>query len=125
VADLGQTIDFIKQYLDARVANHSLRASNVANAETPNYRALVPSFQVRLDQQMRAPEPGLFSAVGPALKVDMKVAPSSAPGREDGNNVQLEKEMSELAQNSLQYATAYKILSKQMAIARYAISSGR
>jgi flagellar basal body rod protein FlgB len=56
--------------------------------------------------------------------LNLKVSQSKEGSREDGNNVQLEKEMSDMSGNSILYITAIKILSKEMALARYAVTNG-
>lgn len=115
VTSIANQSEIVKQYLDQRIANHTLRAANIANAETPNYKARVPSFQTVLAHTMEGePEP----------KLEMKVGLSSDTPRPDGNNVNMEKEMSALAENSLQYLSAVKILTREMAIASYAINQG-
>lgn len=125
---IANTIDLVKQYLDTRTAAHAVHASNVANVETPNWRALVPSFRAVLDKTMQSNAGGVGGVLtprGPVWKYDFRVQQSQAQSRQDGNNVQLHQEMSAIMENGLRYGAAVKILSKEMAIASYAITSGR
>lgn len=116
--------DMAKQVLDARVASHAVISSNISNASTPGYQAKVPSFSVQLDQASAMLEGGeMLSGQEPKWKLEMKVLNSSSPSKENGNNVQMEKEMASLADNSLNYMSAVKILNKEFAITRYAITS--
>lgn len=126
MSSLNQTIDYFKNYLNTRIASHSVYAANVANADTPFYKAKVPSFNVTLDRINKTDsETGkIFSSSNdPKMKFEMRIQNSPDKPREDGNNVKLEKEMSALAANTMMYMSAVKILSKQIAIARYAITS--
>lgn len=114
-SSIEKQAEIVKQYLDQRIANHTIRAANIANSETPNYRARVPSFQTVLAQTAGGEtEP----------RLEMKVNVSNETPREDGNNVNIEKEMSALSENSLQYLSAVKILTREMAIAAYAVNTG-
>ena len=111
---LVNNVDLIKQYLDARIASQDVYASNVANAETPNFLAGIPTFKIALDRSHGVPIP----------KAQVQVEKSRETPRQDGNNVNLEHEMAAMAQNSMKYMTAVKLLTKEMAITRYAITSG-
>lgn len=111
-------VDLVRQYLDNRIAGHTLHAANIANAETPNYRAKIPEFKATLDR-IASRDPN-----NPDWKLEMKIKNSPQSPRQDGNNVNMEKEMSALAENSMRYISAVKILTKQMALERYAATSG-
>lgn len=113
-------IDLIRQYLDVRVASHGIHSSNIANAETPHYLAKIPTFEASLDRAKSLDNP-----LDHKWKFDMRIDKSAATPREDGNNVQLDSEMSKMAENSLMYMSAIQILNKEMAITKYAISAGR
>ncbi len=127
MSSIATKIDLIKQYLDVRLAEHNLHSANVANVETPHYKAKIGSFESTLKQQSGLQEnEGLLGAPSEAKwNLGLKVNQSKATSREDGNNVQLEKEMAGMAGNSILFMTAIKILSKEMAIERYAINGNR
>lgn len=117
---LESKVDLVRQYLDARVASQTIYSANIANGETPNYKAKLPTFKTILDTM-----PGVSGSKNdPHYKVDMKVRDSTEPVRVDGNNVNMEKQMAALAENSMRYMSAVKILSREMAIERYAATSG-
>ena len=118
MSSIQNATDLVRQYLDARVAAHSVYATNIANSETPNFHAKIPTFKAVLDHAASQQLGEEHWNVG----VDFK--PSRETTRGDGNNVNLEREMSALAENSMNYLSAVKILTKEMAIARYAATSG-
>jgi flagellar basal-body rod protein FlgB len=97
--------------------------ANLANMDTPGYHATDYSF----DQQL--------ATIDLATTSSMHIAPqdSSSPARiyeEDtkskpnGNNVDLEREMSEITKNGLQYITLVQYLNQKIKTLRSAISEG-
>lgn len=124
MGSLANTIDMVKQYLDFRVANHGIRAANIANAETPGYKSQIPSFEARLDSKM-SEKPNDMMRPNRKYDFEMRIDASRMTPREDGNNVNVESEMAAMAENSLLYQTGLKILNKELALTRYAITAGR
>jgi flagellar basal-body rod protein FlgB len=110
------TIDLMKQSLDVKVATHKLHAANIANLETPGYKARVSSFEAKLNKNLGAGED--------KWKLEMRIDTSKSPARADGNNVKMEQEMSSMSENSLLYMSTLNILNKNMALAKYAINGG-
>jgi flagellar basal-body rod protein FlgB len=102
---------------------HKVLSSNVANADTPGYRAKDLEFRAAVDEEIRmrttdrqhisTPEPG---SQGGEITVD-----TSTPWG-DGNNVELDMEMSKLTENSLLHQSALKLISKKLRMYRTAIS---
>ncbi len=120
MSGINTKLDLIKQFLDMRVSQHSLHAANIANSETPNYKAKTASFESKL---LQAEDPTNKTG-DEKWKLGIRVGKSGEIPREDGNNVKLEREMGALAENSLLYMTALKIFNKELALERYAITSG-
>ncbi|MBX7148451.1 flagellar basal body protein [bacterium] len=110
---LPTTLDLMKQALDVRIAEHKVHAANIANLDTPGYKAKETSFEAKLAHTMEGDD---------KWKVEMRVEDSNRPGRADGNNVSMEQEMSDMTQNSLQYMSTLNILNKHMALVKYAIN---
>ena len=95
-------------------------SSNIANADTPGYRSKdIADFSSMLGAesarlQMAATDPGHIAPKGnepgaAALKVQ-DIEPW-----EDGNNVELDVEVSKMTENSLMYETGVRLISKQIA----------
>lgn len=119
--NIPQRVDLLEQYLNMRVAEHGIRAGNIANTETPGYQAEEPNFKATLHSALSA-TPG--AAQKSPWELSMHVDHKTNGARNDGNTVELEQEMSALANNSVEYQTAIRILSKEFALTRYAITSG-
>lgn len=119
--------------LNLRSAQHALTASNLANADTPNYHArYIPFDQILGEVVDRSASPemkrtdsrhksGLHGdARDPSIE-ELEPPAWSA----DGNSVQLEKETVRLTENSMMYGAVSKGLSKRLALLKFAASDGR
>ena len=87
---------------------------NIANYETPNYKAKAVKF-----------EDVLTSVSGGKEKVDFKATVTTdetTEARPDGNNVNIEKESLELYQAYLQHAYLTQKISGQFSNMRYVLS---
>ena len=109
-------------------------AKNIANANTPEYRAedlteLDFNKLVRGGASARAKRTAHaahFELNG--QKGDLETKPVDTPGWEttpDGNSVVLEQQMMKVAQTQMEYQSAIGLYRKSMDMIRIAISSGR
>ncbi len=122
----------LEQVLDLRVQQHALTASNLANADTPGFRARVIDFDGVLAeavgqggglQMARGAEGHLSKAGSTADPEIIELDPS--PWSENGNSVLLERETARLNANSLMYRGLTRGLSKRLALLKYAASDGK
>ncbi len=103
---------------------------NVANIETPGYRALDVSFDDYLTPAPSrrgrcGPVAHGVAAGGPGAPGDPRIRMVHAedgPAREDGNDVNLDRQMARLAENTLRNATLVQILASRLATVKQAIS---
>ena len=109
-----------KRMLDALAVRHEALAANVANAETPRYKRidLAPSFRAELQNALAGHDTARLSALKPRVAVDA----SALPLNRDGNTVNLEHELVELGQNTLQHTVETQMVSAALAKLRLAIS---
>ncbi|MBP6218411.1 MAG: flagellar basal body rod protein FlgB [Oligoflexales bacterium] len=123
--------------LEQRLTRSQVLHSNIANAETPGYRALSYDFEKELQSVAELAEQGSGLKVTKAMhfkqtgvsaegKIDPRVSvrPSESVGN-DGNTVDVDKEMSLLAQNQLLYRSVVESLNRKIGILKYAINGGR
>ena len=98
-------------------------AANVANQDTPGYRAKDYSFQEQLASiTMAATSEKHMMPPGDTSTTRLyEVGTEEKP---NGNTVDLEREMSELTKNGLQYLTLIEYLNQKVRTLRYAISEG-
>lgn len=85
--------------LDATAQRARVIAGNVANQNTPGYRRQVLDFEDRLRAALERGRPiAQIADLEPTVHEDVLT-----PSRADGNNVNLELEMSAMRQNRLMY----------------------
>ena len=116
------SIPLLNQVSAFTQARHRLILSNIANAETPGYRAQdLPeaAFNQKLREAVAAQARGADGALAQRLDLDPK--PSGGPPGPDGNTVNLETEMIGLIQNTLRHNTALELMRKQFALIETAI----
>ena|SRR2546427_4005690 len=98
-------------------------AANVANMDTPGYRAKDYSFDEELATiDLSSTSNNHITPIEDTnhvrlYDVDTKVKPN-------GNNVDLEREMKEITKNALQYITLVQYLNQKIRTLRAAISEG-
>ena len=96
--------------------NHRVLSQNVANVNTPGFKTRRLNFQ-ELIEQLES-EQASRGQLGP---IDVQNLQGLAE-RVDGNNVDLEREISELKKNSLAFQTYSHLLASRMSTMRRAIS---
>lgn len=119
--------------LDLRAQQHALTASNLANADTPEYEARYIAFDRVLSEAVGGAEhlpmqrTSAMHMPGPSGDVDRpRIETLEAPAwSADGNSVNLERETVRLTENAMLYGAVTKGLSKRMAMLRFAASNGR
>lgn len=130
-----RTMASLERSLNLRAMNQKLIVSNVANLDTPNFKAFKMVVDEALqDTQNSAPtlrmtrtQPGhlgLSTAKGEAVRVE-RVAENPLSLRGDGNTVELDTEMANLAENTLLYNTATRIIANKFATLKDVIKGGQ
>ncbi len=109
-----------KRMLDATVVRHAVIAANIANAETPHYRRmdLAPSFRTELQNALASHDAARLCALQPQVAVDAKALPANR----DGNTVNIERELVELGQNTLEHTVESQVVSAALARLRMAVT---
>ena len=126
----------VQKTLDFRTQRQDLLASNIANKDTPGYKAEDMVFQKSLEKALHAEEPGLLKTTNPRhfdgrntppLKlVEAQRIHSASPFPDfDGNTVDLDREMAKMAENQLMYNASIRMLTHQFRMLKTAITEGR
>ena len=97
------SIRVLEKMLDISAFRQKLLTSNIANADTPGYRAKDISFQGELDKAMKGAHSG-YDIYEPATTMSNR----------DGNNVNLDIEMAKVAENTLIYNAATQLMGIKM-----------
>ena len=130
------TINAAAKALDLRSRRHEIIISNLANADTPGYKAfdllveesLANSKHPQEKTAMVRTHPGhLPSAPLNRQQPNPKIVESPEPNnlRGDGNTVDMDKEMANLAENQLMYRAAAQIISKKFIGLKNIIKGGK
>ena len=118
----GKNINFalLNKMLDITALRSRVIANNLANVDTPGFKKCEVSFEAALEEAVHSRQPQQIDAV----EVEV-VQSTEGPVRQDGNNVDVDKELSELAKNTLAYNTFAQFLSSQFIAMKEAITGGR
>ena len=100
MGDLFGGINNLGRGLDAAWAKNEVISGNIANVDTPNYKRRVVEFGNLLEDAKEKLNPDGTKAT-PGVKISIDESTDSL--RTDGNNVNIDTEMIELAKNSIYY----------------------
>ncbi len=113
------TTQGLAQVLTLRQRRHEVLASNLANVETPGYRAKELDFGAALKEAFVPPAEEPKPPLEPATRL---VEDVDAPARADGNTVDVDMQMAKLSANGGDYVALARILGKRFALLRQAIT---
>lgn len=129
-----KTTRALQTSLAMRQMKQNVTAANIANAETPGYHAKKLDFEDALARSLDldgmrslSTSHGEHIPVGggsAGVRADIYDNPDVTVGN-DGNSVDMEKEMSSLAENSVLYKAALQLINKKLAALKYAATEGR
>lgn len=129
-----KTIKALSTSMQMRQLKQNVISANIANAETPNYRAKKMDFEAALSSAIDREDQGKMhvehndhflmgqGAIG-RVRADVYDNPE-INYTNDGNTVDLEKEMASLNENSIMYDAATRLINKKLAALKYAASEG-
>ncbi|HXT70717.1 MAG TPA: flagellar basal body rod protein FlgB [Vicinamibacterales bacterium] len=108
------------------VQRQMVAAGNLANAETPGYRAREVNFADALDEQINAAATnGAHFQAGDARTGAVVREIDDVAARRDGNTVQVDQELLKLGRAGGDFAAAQTALSAKFRLVRYAINEGK
>lgn len=109
------------------VARQVASAGNLANVDTPGYRAKEVTFDETLGRKTAALTATNPKHAGIARGSDTGIVVQDAPGvaRRDGNTVQLDRELLTMGRAAGDFAAAQTALSAKFRLVRYAINEAR
>jgi flagellar basal-body rod protein FlgB len=102
-----RTSDFLARYLDLATNQVKLTAANMANIDTPGYRAVGMDFEAEMRYAMENAERGR-----PSRQVRLKTI-GGLISRPDGNNVSMDRESLNLAEAQLRFKTGVALLRQE------------
>ncbi len=101
-----------------REVKQNVLSANVANAETPGYHAQKVDFENELKRALE-----IKSGDVESVRADIYDNPEVDVSN-DGNTVDLEKELASMVENNIMYRAANQLISKKLATLKYVASDG-
>lgn len=118
-------VEHLTRGLAFATRRHEVIAGNLANLETPGYKARDLAFEDHLRPLLQAAPAdspvGLLPVGRGARHARLVFAADGAP-RPDGNDVNLDRQMARLAQNTLFHNALVQLLTSQFTAMKQAIS---
>ena len=108
------TTSGLERALQGLTARQQATAANIANAQTPGYRAQRVNFEDSLASAMNAGDPQSAS---------IDTIDAGTPANITGNTVQLDSEVTDLQKEGLQYQAVASAISFKYSLLRTAIGS--
>ncbi len=127
-----RTLSIVQGGMSVRRDKQAVSAGNIANLDTPGFRARQLNFgqilqdargaspaSMRLTSGLHMTPDGSQRVEAPEARVDL----NEAAGRPDGTNVNLEQEMIQLNGNTMEYQALAGLLRRKMSMIRFAIDN--
>lgn len=120
----GNAFEIAKRALDGLSARRDMIGQNIANVDTPGYKAQEVSFEGILKQSLnQSPNmtmkttnanhlQGSTGGIG-AVQVGQRQGGSS---RADGNNVDIDQELTQMTETGIRYQALSQIVSKKLSL---------
>jgi flagellar basal-body rod protein FlgB len=109
VENLGASVE---RYMNILSTRQKHVAANIANADTPGYQTKDIDFQAELENQIGNSNPNVMDV--PGLKA-----------KNDGNNVNVDREARLLAENALRFSVASNLARAELSMVRSAIQEDK
>ena len=125
----AQTMSALRRTLSLAAAKQVVSSSNLANLNTPGYKAQEVDFDETLDQQVGArlavtDSRHLGGGFEAGSGFDTKTSEDGA-ARRDGNTVQVDRELLSMTRSAGEFARAQTALAAKFRLVRYAINESR
>lgn len=131
-----KNLTLLEKSMSLQSRRNSMIASNIANRETPGYRAQDIVFEKELEKAYHSDRPGPLRTADPRhfdgvdrepleLVEGRQINSFNPDPRMDGNTVNLDKEMAKLAENQLRYQAAIRAVTWKFHSLKAAIQGGR
>jgi len=128
-------IGALEKSMDLRSVRHRVLASNIANMDTPNFKAfemvlqeengrLNPAGTLAMTRAGHLQPRGRGAGMGGFQIREIDEPPQGVP-KGDGNTVDIDREMADLAENTLLYNASAKVLNKQFHTLKAIIQGGK
>jgi flagellar basal-body rod protein FlgB len=127
---MGFKMEHVFQVMEASLngstARQSIIAHNISNINTPGFKRFLTNFEDQLNNPSNLPLKITNSNHIGNNESEIGVERDTSPGlRADGNNVDLEKEMTAMVKNDIYFNAVLNQLNKKIAMQKYVLSDGK
>ena len=123
----SQLLSVLRRQMSIAAAKQVAAAGNLANIDTPGYKAKEVTFSDALKSKLTPANstfPGARQASAAAVDIGEKEV-DGLPARRDGNNVQLDRELLAMGRAAGDFSAAQTALAAKFRLVRYAINEGK
>jgi flagellar basal-body rod protein FlgB len=123
----ASVVDALRRQMTIAVAKQVASAGNLANIDTPGYKAKEVTFSDALKSKL-APANSTFPAKSQSVAEDLGLGQKEVeglPARRDGNNVQIDRELLSMGKAAGDFSAAQTALAAKFRLVRYAINEGK
>ncbi len=113
------TDSYLQAAMSGLAARQKAIANNVANVDTPGFKAAQVNFEDVLNQMVKRARPDTSvnqSAMDAAMR--MTTLDDATSSRADGNNVDIDQQMEMLSEANLNYSALTQVMSTRLGILR-------
>ncbi len=108
-------VDRVSQFLSHQTRRQSVIAANLANLDTPGYRARDVTFEETIQRRL--------GNTRMSYELDTQLSSEGSPDV-DGNDVELEDQIARLTTTNLQFRSLSELLTRRIGMLRYAATDG-
>ena len=131
MSDLTQQLDVFSKALSLRTQRHQVLASNIANADTPNYKARDMDFSKAMESAVAGRTGGLGMARTSGQHLEASAGSAFAhlqyrgvtQSSVDGNTVDMDVERADISENAMQYEILTRLVTDRLQSVRSALTS--
>ncbi|MCY6483677.1 flagellar basal body rod protein FlgB [Clostridium aestuarii] len=130
ISESQKTYDILKRGLDASATREKVIVNNIANVNTKGYKKNYVTFEDTLKESKNELElkktnrKHISNNDSDYGEINIKRDESTSM-KKDGNNVDIDNEMVNLAANNLKYNALVTELNSRMSMTKYVITGGR
>ena len=112
-----RTIEMLNKLLDVGALRHKVIAHNIANVNTPGFKKSEIQFEDEFQRVLARGDLERAKRLRPRM-----VQSNAAPLRNDGNNVDIDREIGHLSKNALLYKTYAALLGRKLSMMKSAVT---
>jgi flagellar basal-body rod protein FlgB len=127
LSDISESsvISALRRQMTIAVAKQVAAAGNLANVDTPGYKAKEVTFADTLKGKLAQPTNSTFPTKSTTVDAGIQIKEAAGAERRDGNTVQLDKELLTMSRAAGDFAAAQTALAAKFRLVRYAINESR